>query len=237
MKGTERAWSWLVKASPFLIAAGTFGADKAWDLAAEKGGAFRWLAGALIVLTLFFIGVGVEGERRTRAGHFRSEREHIIREALKLLSTSIQAAASPPMQHIRASVMLPTKGGTRQVIRTMTYGFEKGDADAGLEMDGRAGVSGLAWHEGAGKIFVQDLRQPHQANWLLTAEQQRLVRQSLQTLMATAIPDPGLPDTAPLLGTLQFDSDVDLAGTSFGNKDVQSLVSQAAVLFGVILKD
>jgi hypothetical protein len=149
----------------------------------------------------------------------RSERTKT--KVIQKLLCALACFCGHPRQHVRANIMLADAARRRRKVDHATAFNMAPDPDVDLEVAFTAGVSGKAARER--KAVLGDLTiRPVQTgpDWGLSPSEQALVRRELKTILSVPIPDPNDPD-APILGTLQVDSDHTIDELKWGLEEAE----------------
>jgi hypothetical protein len=217
--------------STFLTVLGVVGAALCGAGLQQHWG--RWGIVLLWALGIaFFALLPALRSRRNRLQQGRKAAQSCIKKAL----TACGSAYGYPDKHVRANVMLASKGGTRRQVDTATAFNMETDPDQDLEIDVAAGVSGEAFRS---KLPVYgDLSlalQPGGPTWGLRDAERAKVRSGLKSVLSVPIFDPDDPEGS-LLGTLQVDSDLTMEQMEFDKPERRAVAERFADVVALLLK-
>jgi len=171
---------------------------------------------------------------RSRSVFMRRNCRQNIRHMLEALSTCF-----PQPNRTNIMLVVQTPDGPRRRVDKNTAHNMDSDPDNCLEMDLKAGVSGLAVIERAfafGDLTIAPA--PGAPKWGLRRDEQSRVRSTLKTIVSVPIVDPEHPD-GDVLGTLQIDSDIEY-GDFFqrsGPEAVGKIASRFADVIALLIKE
>jgi len=198
----------------------SYAIDKSWKLIA-----LALAVGAVaIVVPQLVTRANVLGQRRHDA-------EGLLAKLLETLARSFGA----PGQHARANIMLVSSDQRSRKVHAATAYNMTNDPDSDLEIGILAGASGDAVLKKA--PTVRDLRikiDPMGPSDGISDAQRAKVRKSLQSILSAPMIDP--QDTNKVLGTIQVDSDLDIAAIRFDQQASWQLVQCYADVATVIVK-
>ena len=211
--------------SAFAVAICAIGVENSWQQGAMYHG-IAWGAGLLGAIVLSTVPVW-----RNRLDQKRSAARTCIKNALMACG----AAYGAPGRHVRANVML-TKNGRRRVDSATAFNMSS-DSDFDLEIDATAGVSGEAYSQRVTTYGDLELAlQPGGPTWGLQPGERAKVRTSLKSILSVPIFDPDEPETGPLLGTLQVDSDLTFTEMQFDSPERRAVAERFADVIALLLK-
>lgn len=156
----------------------------------------------------------------------RSTHERYIDELLHAAAFSILRAASPPIEHIRVNIMMPSEpmpnDGARRLIIRYKHGFDFGDQDLHIRVPVGTGCAGRAFlHNSAIAADVTELsRSGSDVNWGLPHDEIIKVRSSLKSIFSVPII---YGNGANSRAILNIDSDNTIDEIGFNDESIQKI--------------
>jgi hypothetical protein len=182
----------------------------------------HWLNVVIASLTMVILGIldfflkRIHGKAKLRITH-----ERYINELLSAAAFSILRAASPPLDHVRANLMLPDDYG-KQLTIAYKHGFDFDDKDLNIRVPIGTGSAGQAFLQRDAMVADATLlsRDGQSVHWGLPHDQVELVRPPLKSIFSIPVRYKGSPEPRAILN---IDSDNTIDDMRFNDESIQKI--------------